>query len=584
MSLIGNIRPYVGARFPRNQYAMRLLARHLYVRPRNGRVCPWPLPQFRSGTTAEWSRQWRPNDERDGVATREPEIEYGALYTDFYELSMAQLYFRRGIHEKRAIFEYFFRNYPDYGGHQAGYCILAGTEWFLDWLQRTRFDTAALRHLREHTSRSGRRLFNDDFLDWLGHVDLLSGLSIRVIPEGRAVHPQVPLIVVEGPLAVAQLLETALLNHVNYQTLVATKAARIKEAGAHRPMIEFGMRRAHERAANAGARAALIGGAQLTSNSAASYSLGFPPAGTHSHSMVQAFMAMGEGERGAFEAYADVYPDDCLLLVDTVNTLHSGMPNAIKVFERLRAEGHRPLGIRLDSGDLAYLSVRAARMLDDAGFEDASIVLSNQIDEVVLTQVLSQIRDEAPRYGLEAERVVGRLVYGVGTKLITSAGAGALDGVYKLVAMEQRGRWVPAFKMSESVEKTINPGNKRAWRLYGRNGFAIADCLSLADETPAEHDPLVLHHPFVPDEQRRLELSQIGRVEPLQVDLMAGGKLVGDLPEIKRLREARDRDVSHLHPGVKRLVNPHRYHVSLTKRLWSLKWELAESARASSPL
>jgi nicotinate phosphoribosyltransferase len=304
-----------------------------------------------------------------------------------------------------------------------------------------------------------------------------------------------------------------------------------------------------------------------------------PPAGTHSHSMVQAFMALGEGEPGAFEAYAETYPDDCLLLVDTVDTLHSGIPNAIRVFERLRSAGHRPIGIRLDSGDLAYLAVRAARMLDEAGFGDASIVLSNQLDELVLTQVLSQIRDEAARFGLDADHVIGRLVYGVGTKLITSAGAGALDGVYKLVAVEDRGHWMPALKISETVEKTINPGHKRAWRLYGRDGCAVADCLSPADEDPALNDPLLLHHPFVPDEHRRIDRTQIKRIEPLHADVMVEGAMVASAPSIEQMRAERDRDLSRLRPGVKRLINPHRYPVLLTERLWTLKKRLVENTR-----
>jgi nicotinate phosphoribosyltransferase len=204
--------------------------------------------------------------------------------------------------------------------------------------------------------------------DWLRRYGNFEALTLRAIPEGRVVHPHVPLTTVQGPLALAQILETPLLNKLNYTTLIATKAARVSQAGRGRPLLEFGMRRGHERGVNAGARAALIGGADFTSNVGASAALNFPPKGTHAHSMVQLFMALGEGELGAFEAYADVYPDDCLLLVDTVDTLNSGLPNAIKVFEKLRQKGHKPVGIRLDSGDLAYLAVQAARMLDKAGF------------------------------------------------------------------------------------------------------------------------------------------------------------------------------------------------------------------------
>ena len=228
-------------------------------------------------------------------------------------------------------------------------------------------------------SRAGARLFHDDFLYWLRENAGFQDLAIRAIPEGRVVHPNVPLTVVQGPLAAAQILESSLLNHLNFQILVATKAARIREAARGQLLMEFGMRRAHEMGANAGARAALIGGADFTSNAGISHVLGLPPKGTHAHSMVQAFLAMGGSELDSFKAYAEIYPDDCLLLVDTIDTLGSGIPNAIRVFEELRRKGHEPVGIRLDSGDLSYLSIQAARMLDQAGFADTVIVLSNEL-------------------------------------------------------------------------------------------------------------------------------------------------------------------------------------------------------------
>ncbi len=304
----------------------------------------------------------------------------GILYTDQYQLTMAHLYYRMGLHEKWAQFDYFFRSYPNYGSHRAGYCINAGLEWLVDWMLEVRFRDEDLEYLRGQVGRMGRRLFSDDFLEWLRENGHFGALTLQAIPEGRVVHPNVPLVVVQGPLAMAQILETSLLNHLNYQTLIATKASRIRESGQGRLLLEFGLRRAQDKAAIAGARAALIGGADFTSNVGISHVLGFPPKGTHAHSMVQVFMALGEGELGAFRAYAEVYPDDCLLLVDTINTLESGIPNAIRVFEELRRKGHEPVGIRLDSGDLAYLSIQAARMLDEAGFPNtAVIVLSNQL-------------------------------------------------------------------------------------------------------------------------------------------------------------------------------------------------------------
>jgi nicotinate phosphoribosyltransferase len=506
----------------------------------------------------------------------------GILFTDEYQLTMAQLYYRMGMHERHAQFDYFFRSYPDYGSHQAGYCVSAGLEWLLDWVQEAHVRDRDVEYLRGQTGRTGKRIFDDGFLTWLRANGTFDGITLRAIPEGRVVHPNVPLAVVQGPLAVAQILETSLLNHLNYQTLIATKSARIHESGRGQLLLEFGLRRAQERGANAGARAALIGGADFTSNVGISHVLGYPPKGTHAHSMVQAFMALGGGELEAFRAYADVYPDDCLLLVDTIDTLESGIPNAIKVFEELRRAGHEPVGIRLDSGDLAHLSVQAAKMLDEAGFPDTAIVLSNQLDELVIWQIITQIEDEAPRYGVDADHLIGRLVYGVGTRLITSKGAPALDGVYKLVAVREGGEWTPAIKISEVPEKTINPGHKLVWRVYDRRGKATADLLSLDDEDPREMEVIFLHHPTEHTTYRTLEQDEVSEIEPLLVDVLSAGELAYDLPSIEAMRERRIADIARLDPGVRRLVNPHIYHVSLSERLWELKQELVESVREQS--
>lgn len=503
----------------------------------------------------------------------------GFLYTDFYELTMAQAYFRKGIHEKKAQFDYFFRTYPNYGVHQAGYCINAGLAWLLDWMEEATPSPRDIDHLRSQKSRSGKALFDEDFLEWVGKQHPMKSLSIRAVSEGRVVHPNVPTVIVSGPLGVAQIIESSLLNHLNYQTLIATKAARIRDAGRGRLMIEFGMRRAADRAATAGARAALIGGADFTSNTGLSCALGLPPKGTHAHSLVQVFMGLGEGELGAFQAYADVYPDDCLLLVDTINTLESGVPNAIRVFEDLRRRGHEPIGIRLDSGDLAYLSIQAAAMLNKAGFPDTSIVLSNKLDEHVLVQIVDQIRDEAPGYGVDPDHLIKRLVYGVGTRLITSAGENALDGVYKLVALEHEGRRIPTLKVSETPGKTLNPGDKGVWRLYDRNGRATADCIALADEEMESRDSFALHHPSMARKRRTIHRSELTKVEPLLNEVLRDGKRVAESPTLEHMRQLRDRDLERLDRGVKRFVNPHVYHVSLTQRLWNLKQELIASAR-----
>jgi nicotinate phosphoribosyltransferase len=503
----------------------------------------------------------------------------GILFTDQYQLTMGQLYYRMGLHERHAQFDHFYRSNPNYGNHQAGYCINAGLEWLLDWMHEARFGDAEIDYLRGQTNAHGDRLFDDDFLGWLKRNGSFDGITMRAIPEGRVVHPNVPLTTIQGPLVMAQILETPLLNLLNYQTLIATKAARIRQAGRGQLMLEFGLRRAHERSANAGARAALIGGADFSSNVGISWTLGLPPKGTHAHSMVQVFMALGEGELAAFRAYADVYPDDCLLLVDTVNTLESGVPNAITVFEELRRKGHRPVGIRLDSGDLAYLSIRAAQMLNDAGFPDTSIVLSNQLDELVLMQILAQIQEESPRYGLDPDHLIRRLVYGVGSRLITSDGASSLDGVYKVVAVRDDGHWIPAIKISETSEKIPNPGHKRVWRLYDDRHKAVADLLSLDDEDPRTADKLVLRHPTAHGKYRTFNREDITEVEPLQVDVLQEGKLVYDLPTLDALRQQRNDDLERLHSGVRRIMNPHIYHVSLTERLWQLKQDLLQSAR-----
>lgn len=507
----------------------------------------------------------------------------GMLFTDQYQLTMAQLYYRMGVHERPVQFDHFFRHYPEYGQHQAGYCINAGLAWLIDWMQRARVRDADIAYLSSQRGRTGAPVFADDFLSWLRDHGSFATLSLRAIPEGRVVHPNTPLTVVQGPLALAQILETSLLNHLNYQTLIATKAARIAAVGRGRPVLEFGVRRGHHTGANAGTRAALIGGADFTSNVGISHVLGYPPKGTHAHSMVQFFIALGEGELAAFRAYAKVYPDDCLLLVDTINTLESGIPNAITVFEELRRQGHQPIGVRLDSGDLAYLSIQAAKMLDAAGFPDTVIVLSNKLDELVIWQILEQISAEAPRYRMDADRLIGRLVYGVGTRLITSQGCPALGGVYKLVAVRNDHGWLPVLKVSESPQKTPTPGTKHLWRVYDTRGKATADVLSLDDEDLRRMDRIALRHPAEHTKYRSLERADISAIEPLLVPILNRGRLVYRFPSIDALRTQRQADVARLDVGVQRLINPHTYHVSLTRRLWDLKQHLIRTVQGQLP-
>jgi len=498
---------------------------------------------------------------------------FGILYTDLYQLTMGQVYFRMGLHEREALFEAFYRRNPDYGAHQAGYTVFAGLDPLLSWMEEARFGEAELNALRTLKSRSGRPLFSEDYLAYLKAMGGFSGLTLRAHLEGRVAHPQVPLISVEGPLLQAQLLETALLNRINHETLVATKASRVREAAGEAVVLEFGLRRAPGKGGEGATRASLIGGADRSSAVSLSHLLGLPSSGTHAHSLVQAFLALGHSEEEAFQAFAEVFPDDTILLLDTVDTLHSGLPHAIKVFEALRKKGHRHVGVRIDSGDLAYLAIQVARELDKAGFLEALIVLSGDLDELVIWQIKSQILEEAPRYGVEPEALLKRLVYGVGTRMVVSWGYPALGGVYKLVAIRENGAWAPAIKISDSLEKILNPGHKRVYRVYDERGLATADLLALAEEEVREDRPLTLRHPTDPTKRRVLSPGAF-TLEPLLVEAFRGGKRLFPPLSIKELRARRDRDVARLDPGVRRLVNPHIYHVSLTERLFALKEEL----------
>lgn len=511
----------------------------------------------------------------------ERELAEGALFTDQYQLSMAQLYFREGLHERRAKFDYTFRSYPDYGRHQAGYCVFAGLADLLDWMTTTRFTATDLDRLRSQRNSVDRPVFGDDFLGWLEAHGRFDTVDLAAVPEGRVVHPYAPIATAEGPLAIAQILETSLLNHLNYPTLVATKASRVAEAARGGAVLEFGMRRGPGTGANAGARAALVGGARFTSNVGTSHVVGVPPKGTHAHSMVQLFMAIGGGELEAFRAYARTYPDDCILLVDTIDTLDSGIPNAITVFRELAAAGHQPRGIRLDSGDLAHLAVRAARMLDDAGFTETTIVVSSSLDELAIWQILSQIEDEAPRYGVDPDVLTRRLTYGVGTRLITSQGHSFLDGVYKLVAVGADGGWVPAIKVSESREKVPIPGDKRVWRVADHRGSSTADVVGSGDQAIAPGTALRLHHPYRESVSRVLAAEDVADVEELVVPALTAGEVLADR-SLEAARAWRNLDLERLDPGVRRLVNPHTYHVSLTDEVKLLQDELVEAALRSA--
>jgi nicotinate phosphoribosyltransferase len=498
----------------------------------------------------------------------------GLLGTDQYQLAMAQVYWKEGLADRQAQFDYFFRRYPDYGTHQAGYCVTAGMGWLLEWMEAVRFERADIELLAGQQTSSGARRFDPAFLEWLQSNGDLSAIRVDAVPEGRVVHANAPIATVRGPLAMTQILETPFLNRLNYPTLIATKAARVEDAARGATVLEFGMRRGPHSGVHAGGRAALVGGADFTSNVALSHAVGLDPKGTHAHSMVQAFMALGLSELDAFRRFAEIYPDECILLVDTIDVIESGVPNAITVFEELRREGHRPIGIRIDSGDLAYMTIQSASMLDAAGFDDASIVLSSDLDELVIWQILSQLESEAPRYGLNAAALVARVTFGVGTRLITSYGDPALGGVYKLVAIEnEAGEWEPAIKISESIEKMAVPGGKRLLRAYDYRGLATADIIAMEDEDPLQGEEIELYHPHR-EVHRTLKIAELSDSEDLLEPMFANGRRTDGSPDLETMRKRRRSDLDRLDPGVRRLVNPHIYHVSLTSSVKELQQDL----------
>jgi nicotinate phosphoribosyltransferase len=311
---------------------------------------------------------------------------------------------------------------------------------------------------------------------------------------------------------------------------------------------------------------------------ALSRAVGLDPKGTHAHSMVQVYEALGLGELEAFRRFAALYPDECVLLVDTIDVEDSGVPNAIEVFRELRAQGHRPVGIRLDSGDLAYLAIQSALLLDAAGFDEVAIVLSSDLDELAIWQILSQIEEEAPRYGVDPEGLIARLSFGVGTRLITSEGDPSLGGVYKLVGVAAAsGEWIPAIKVSEDPMKVPLPGEKKLFRVYDDRGLATADLMAPADEDPFSGETVELLHPHT-DAHRTLAAAEISAVEELYTPVFSAGKQQDGAPDLEELRGRRRADLERLDPGVRRLVNPHIYHVSVTPRLKELKARLVTEA------
>lgn len=471
-----------------------------------------------------------------------------SLVTDFYELTMSNAYFEKGMQNTVVYFDVFFRQIPDNGG----YAICAGLEQIINYVKNIKFTKEDISYLRSLNK------FSQDFLDYL--KDFKFSGSIWAIPEGTVIFPNEPLITVKAPIIEAQILETTILMMLNHQSLIATKSSRIVASAKGRPVMEFGARRAHNvDAAVFGARAAIIGGCAGTSCTYTAEQFSTIASGTMAHSFVQSF----DSEYEAFKAYAETYPDDCLLLIDTYNTLESGIVNAIKVFnDVLIPNGYRPKGVRLDSGDLAYLSKKIRKILDDAGFEDCKICVSNSLDESLITSLLNQ----------------GACIdsFGVGENLITAKSNPVFGAVYKLCAIEKDGNIIPKIKISENTAKITNPGFKKVYRFYSKEtNKALADVITLANETiPEDCFPI-----FDPQNPWRKKTLTNYTIRPLQEEIFCNGKLVYNIPKLSDISSKCKEELSSLWDEVKRKANPHKYYVDLSVELWELKNKLLNESR-----
>ncbi|MBQ2973556.1 MAG: nicotinate phosphoribosyltransferase [Clostridia bacterium] len=465
------------------------------------------------------------------------------MLTDFYEITMANGYFKNNFKDTIAYFDMFYRKVPDGGG----FVIAAGLEQLVDYLAKLTFDNDDIEYLRS-------KGFGEDFLDYLANFKFVC--DVWAVPEGTPVFPGEPIVKVKGPVIQAQFIETMVLLCINHQSLIATKANRICRAAGDKTVMEFGSRRAQGAdGAIYGARAAYIGGCTGTACTIADEMFGVPTLGTMAHSWIQLF----DSEYEAFKAYAKEYPDSCTLLVDTYNTLKSGIPNAIKVFNEVLAPmGKRPKGIRIDSGDIAYLSRKARKMLDDAGYSDCQIVASNSLDEYIIRDMLMQ--------GAKVDS------FGVGERLITSSSSPMLGGVYKLCGIQKDGRVIPKIKLSENVAKITTPGNKRVYRLYdNETGKAAADLITLADEVVDDAQPYEL---FDPDFTWKRKTITDYTARELLEPIFDKGKCVFNRKTAKEIREYCKQQVDTLWDEVTRFENPHNYYVDLSQPLWDLKHEL----------
>lgn len=464
------------------------------------------------------------------------------LLADFYEFTMSNGYFVKN-NTDIAYFDAFFRKVPDKGG----YAIIAGLEQIIEFVKDLSFSKEDIEYLRS------QKIFSEDYLNYLLNFKF-SG-DIWAIPEGTVVFPYEPIITVKAPIVEAQLLETFLLAMINHESLIATKSARIVRAAKGRPVMEFGARRAHgTSAAIFGARAAIIGGAVGTSCTLTAKEFNVPASGTMAHSWIQSF----DNEYEAFKAYAEIYPNGCTFLIDTYDTLQSGLPNAIKVFDEvLKPQGIRPIAVRLDSGDLAYLSKQVRKMLDEAGYPDCKICVTNSLDEFLITSLL--------------EQDVKVDLFGVGENLITAKSDAVFGGVYKLVALERDGKIIPKIKISENVEKITNPSFKKVCRFYSKDtGYALADVVMLKDEAIPEDEYEIF------DEHSTWKRKKLDNyyVRELQEKIFENGELIYKSPNLKEIAEYCKKELSTIWEEVKRLENPQKYYVDLSQKLYDLKHEM----------
>ncbi|MEE1224399.1 MAG: nicotinate phosphoribosyltransferase [Clostridia bacterium] len=469
------------------------------------------------------------------------------MLTDFYEFTMTNGFLKNGMADKVAYFDMFFRRVPDKGG----FAIMAGVEDMVNYLKDLKFTESDIEYLRS------KNMFCEEFLEYLKNFKF--ECDVWAVPEGTPIFPGEPIVSVRGPVIQAQFIETMILLTINHQSLIATKANRIVRAAQGRSVMEFGARRAQGySAAISGARAAYLAGCTGTACTISDEMYGVPALGTMAHSWVQMF----DSEYEAFKAYAQTYPDNCTLLVDTYNVLNSGIPNAIKVFDDvLKPLGKRPNGVRIDSGDITYLSKKCRKMLDDAGYADCKIVASNSLDEYIIRDMLLQ--------GAKID------IFGVGERLITAKSESVFGGVYKLVAVEnENGEITPKIKISENVAKITTPCFKQVYRLYSKETrSAMADVITLHDEVIDNDKPYTI---FDPEHTWKRKTFKNFYVRPLLKQIFRNGECVYDLPDIEALREYCGIEIDGLWDEVKRFENPHLYYVDLSEKLWNIKHRMLE--------